>query len=127
MGVDFGGAFCARTDAFPPVVFIGETAAGPADHRDFQVAESLQYVVAVAAGIGNLGVFANPDAAVDTRAEMLGKLAEELAIDLRAGLVRTNGARRLRVVARPRQEKAEGEEGERIRVDILYLGSAYSL
>src|SRR5579883_519410 len=91
MRVDLHRPLRAWSHAFAPVVLVGEAAAGPADHRDLQFTQSLQDVVAVSACIRNLRVFADPNAAVDPSAEVLGKLAEQLPVDLRPGLVGVDG------------------------------------
>ncbi len=66
----------ARTDAFAPVVFIGKAASRPADHRHLQALQRSNHIVAVAVGVRDLRVFADPDAAVDAEAQVLCKLAE---------------------------------------------------
>src|ERR1039458_4067651 len=91
MRVDLDRPLGSRSYAFPPVVLVGEAAAGPADHRDLQVSESLQNVVAVSPRFRNLGVFTDPDAAVDSGAQMLGELAEQLPINLRSEPVGVDG------------------------------------
>ncbi len=58
------------------------------------------HVIAKAADIGNRGALAHPHAFFDAAAEVLGKLPENMPIDLRAGLIRMNhgtraGVRRL--------------------------------
>jgi hypothetical protein len=69
------------------MVFIRETAARPANDGDAQTAQSVDHVVAHAARVGNRGVFAHPDAAVDAVAEVFGELAVNIAVYDRTGLV----------------------------------------
>src|SRR5690606_3488203 len=77
VGVDLDRALGRRADAFAPVVFVGEAAAGPADHRDREVLERADDVVAKAVGIGDLAALAYPQATVDAVAEVLGELGED--------------------------------------------------
>ena len=66
----------------------------PPGQRTFGTLQRLQRgddVVADAAGVGDGGVGADPDALVDAVAEMLGELAEEVAVDLRARFRRVDG------------------------------------
>ena len=83
-GLSVAGAR-SRADAVAPVVFVGEAAARPADVRHLQRLERGDDVVADAARVRDAGVRADPDALVDAVAEMLGELAEDVAVDLRPG------------------------------------------
>ena len=80
-----------RADSFAPVIFIGETTAGPANVRNFQRFECGDDIVANAARVRNLGVGTDPDAFVNTVAEVFGELTEDVAVDLRACLGNVNG------------------------------------
>ena len=79
--VDHARALTARTDAVGPVVLVSETAAGPAEHGNFQFLERIEHVGTVTVGVGNLRVLAYPEASIDAGAEMFGKLAVNLLID----------------------------------------------
>ena len=68
------GTIGARTDAVPPMVLVGETAARPAHVRDVKFAQRRHDIVADAAGVRNRRVLAHPDAAVDAVTEVLRKL-----------------------------------------------------
>src|SRR5690606_39907251 len=91
VGVDLDPALFARSDAVAPVVLVGEAAARPAHHRHLQFLQRGQHVVAVPTGVGDFRVLADPDAAVDAVAQVLGELAEDVAADGLAGLVRAQG------------------------------------
>src|SRR6185295_19792837 len=80
-------AFRTLTDAVTPVVLVGEAAAGPAQHRHFELPERGQYVGAIAAGVGDRGAFAHPDAFVDIAAKVFHELPVQGRIDGRARLV----------------------------------------
>src|ERR1051325_2618292 len=109
MRVDFDRPLRSWSHAFTPVVLVGEAAARPADHRDLQVSESLHNVVAVSPRVRNLGVFADPDAAVDSGAQVLGELAEQLAVDLRSGAVGVDREARGRSLLRQSGQRRGGE------------------
>jgi hypothetical protein len=77
--------YCSlRSDAFAPVIFIGETAARPAHVRHLYPFERSDDITANPPRVRNFGVGADPDAFVDAMAEVFGKLAEYVAVDLRA-------------------------------------------
>ena len=69
------------TDTVTPVIFIGETASGPAQYGDMQLTESSEDIIAVSLCVGDRRVFSDPDTAIDTCAEMLGKLSVDFFID----------------------------------------------
>ena len=48
--------------------------------------QCLHHIGAVAMDIGDLAALPDPDAAIDAVAQMLGELAIDVAVDLRAGL-----------------------------------------
>src|SRR5690606_11399957 len=76
--VDAHRALVARTNAVAPVVFVGEAAAGPTDDRDLELLERLEHVGTEAACIGNGGILAYPDAAVNAATEVLRELAVQV-------------------------------------------------
>src|SRR5699024_7639875 len=78
VGVDHAGTVLAGADAVPPVVVVGEAASGPAQVGDAQGAQRLDHVVADAAGVGDLGVLAHVEAAVDAAPQVLGEVAVEV-------------------------------------------------
>ena len=84
VGIDLRRA--RRTDAFAPVVVVGEAAARPPHVRHLQRLECRDDVVADAARVGDGRAGTDPHALVDALAQVLGELAEEVAVDLRAGL-----------------------------------------
>ena len=72
------------------MVFVGEATAGPANHWHMEIAQSRDHVIAKAVGVGNRGVLAHPHAAIDTGSKVLGKLSEDVPVDLRARLIGAN-------------------------------------
>jgi len=80
----------ARADAVAPMILVGKASAWPAQYGDLQVLERLQHVVAVAIGIGDVRLWADPKSAVDTRAEMLGKLAVDFFVNFLCALAGVN-------------------------------------
>ena len=85
MDIDARGAPGARADAVAPVVEIGETAARPAHHGNMDRLQRLHHVLAIAMDVGDRALFAHPDAAVNSGAQMLGELAIDMAVNLRPG------------------------------------------
>ena len=83
----------ARADAVAPVILVGEAPARPAQLRHGERLQRGKHVVAVAPRVGNGRIHANPDALVDTAAEMLGELAVDGLVDDRAGLGGVDGER----------------------------------
>ena len=81
VGVEHGGALGAVADAIHPVVLVGEAAARPAQLRHAEILEGGEHVVAVAFGVGDGRVGADPDALVDAVAEVLGELAVDVFVD----------------------------------------------
>ena len=110
------GTVGAGADAVAPVVVVGIAAAGPAEVRDVDRAEGLDDVGPHAAGVGDVRLFADPDAVVDAAAEVLGKLAVEIAADDAAVFVapddRVGVKRRGGPGWRNRPETAKGGCGE---------------
>ena len=72
------------------MVFVCEAPAGPAHVRHLYRFERSDDIIANPARVRNLGVRADPDSFVNTVAEVLGELAEEIAVNLRAGLGNVN-------------------------------------
>ena len=88
LGLRVTGALGA--DALPPVVLVREAAARPPHVRHLERLERGDHVVADAPGVGDRGVRADPDSLVDAVAEVLRELAEDVAVDLGAGLGRVD-------------------------------------
>ena len=86
IGVDSYFALFRRADTIAPVIFIGKAATGPANHRYIDRFQCGHYITSDTTHIGYFGVFADPYAAIDTLAEMLGELPEYIAINDRAWL-----------------------------------------
>ena len=98
----------ARADAVAPMVAVGKAAAGPAEIRDFNFLERGDNVVAHAAGVRELCVFADPQAVVNAAAQMLGEMSVDVAVDFVFALVDVNdqfagGGRLLRFLCTYRQ------------------------
>ena len=116
-GVEGGGPVLA--DALAPVVLVREAPARPAHVRHLDRLERGHDVVADAAGVGDGGVGTDPDALVDAGAEVLGELAEDVPVDLRARLRGVDrhghgvGGRRRRAWRRHgRPDRGRGDESE---------------
>ena len=82
-----GRSLRARPDPVAPVVDLAETAAGPADHGDMDMAQRLDHVATIAADVRDHALLADPDAFVDAASEMLGELAVDVPGDDRTGCV----------------------------------------
>ena len=80
-------ALGSRAHAITPIITIGKAAARPAHHGHLDGAQSRNHIAADAAHIGDAGILADPDATIDALTQMLGKLAKDVAIDHRAGLI----------------------------------------
>ena len=89
--VERGRSRVQRADAVAPVVLVGEAAAGPAHVGHLEGLERRDDVIADAARVRDRRVGADPDAFVDALAEVLGELAEEVAVEHRTGLGRIDG------------------------------------
>jgi hypothetical protein len=74
------------TDPFAPMVLVSKATARPANIGHLQRPERGNNVIANAARIWNRGIGPDPDAFVESVTQVLSKLSEEVAIDLRAGL-----------------------------------------
>src|SRR4030095_6308907 len=68
-------AVLARPDAVAPVVAVGETAARPTDDARLDSPHRIDNRLPDAADVGNLRVFAHPDAVIDHAAQMLDKMS----------------------------------------------------
>ena len=105
------------------MVVVGEAAAGPAEVGDVDRLEGVDDVVPHAAGVGDVRVFADPDAVVDAAAEVLGEVAVEVAADRAAVLVAVDdglGFERLGgagVGSREGAARAPSDSGERWRCE----------
>ena len=95
-GIHANGTLVARTDAVAPIVLICKTAAGPTNHRHLDRLQSFDNVLAITLDIGNGGMFAHPDTAVDATPQLLGKLAVDLPMDDRPGPILMHGNLRFR-------------------------------
>ena len=69
-------------DSVAPVVFIGEAAAGPAQHGELYLPESVHDVLAVAVDVRNIAVLADVYPVVNAAPEVLGEVAVDLAVDV---------------------------------------------
>jgi hypothetical protein len=81
------GRLLRGADAVAPVVGVGEAAAGPAQDGSLDGAHGVDEGLADAVVVGDLGVFADPDAVVDDAAEMLDEVGVELGGDDADGLI----------------------------------------
>ena len=106
-----------RADAVAPVIFISEAAAGPAHVRYLHRLQRGDDVVADAARIRDLGVRADPDAFINAVAEMLGELAEDVAVDFRAGLGRIHRQDNLLCSQNGRSEQSQRSEQKLREID----------
>ena len=84
------GTILLGTDTIHPVVVVGKAAAGPAEYGNLQGFQGLEHILTVAVDVRDLGVFAHPETAVDTAAQVLGELSVDLAINLGSSLVGMN-------------------------------------
>ena len=78
VGVDHHFPVLLRSDAIPPVVFIREASARPAQHGHVQCFHGFHHVLAHPVHVGNPAVLPHEDPAVDAPAEML----REMAVDV---------------------------------------------
>ena len=112
------GPLVARADAVHPMVFVGETAARPAQHRHLDLLQRGDDVVADAARVGNGAVLAHPDAFIDAPAEVLGEMAVNVPADGVCALVGVNdqcvrGGDRRGGIIRPGLAKFPGSRRQR--------------
>src|SRR5690242_9048482 len=89
IGIECYGSL--RADAVAPVVFVGEAATRPTHVRHPQRFHCSDNIATDSAYVWNFGVRANPDAFVNTVAQVFGELPEEVAVNLRASLENVNG------------------------------------
>ena len=82
MSVDHFLAVLLRSDTVLPVVFVCETATGPAQHRKLHLLERCHYIVTHTIGIGNLGILSHIQSFIDTSAQMLGKVTVKFRVDM---------------------------------------------
>src|SRR5665213_1359813 len=81
VGVHALGALGGRTDAVAPVIIVGEAAAGPAEHGHAKFLEVIDRGAANAVDVGHRRVLADPDAAIDARAQMFGEVRMQFGPD----------------------------------------------
>ena len=106
------------TDAVAPVVGVGEAAAGPAEQRRLNGAHGVDEGLADAAGIGDFGVGADPDAVVDDAAEVLDEMAIDLGGDGGDGL----GGEDIDVgVDGPKTPKPQNPKTPKPHILIIYI------
>ena len=68
VGVDHFLAVLLGSDTVLPVVFIRETAAGPAQHRKLHLLECCHYIITHTVGIGDLGILSHIQSLIDASA-----------------------------------------------------------
>jgi hypothetical protein len=72
------------------VVFVGEAAARPAQHRDINTAQGFHYIGADTLGVRYSRIGANPDAIVNAPAQVFGKVPVDVGADGTFLLARVN-------------------------------------
>ena len=77
-----------RSDAVAPVVFIRKATAGPANVRNLNGFQRSDDIIADATRVRDFGIRTDPYPLINSVSEMLGELAEEVAVDLGAGFGR---------------------------------------
>ena len=90
VGVDHPLSFRFITDTVFPVIFVRKAAARPAEHGNTHFFQRIYHITAHTVYVRNFGIFAHINAFVDTSAEMLGKMAVNVFIDLAHFLIRVN-------------------------------------
>ena len=91
VGVDHTAASRPGADSVAPVVFVGEAAAGPAQDGNLQLFQRFDNVRAHAVDVGDRRILADVEPAVNAAAQMLGEVAVNVAVDLRARMRRVDG------------------------------------
>jgi len=91
--------------------YSSEAPAGPAHVRHFYRFERSDDIIANPARVRNFGVRADPDSFVNTVAEVLCKLAEEIAVNLRTGLGNVNKQCNF-LCSRHRRSHSHSEQGQ---------------
>ena len=86
-----GGTLVARADAVAPVIGVCKAAARPADDGGLNAPQRLGGVLSNALDVGNGGVRSHPHAVVDARAQVLGEVAQDVAVQLSRWLVQDHG------------------------------------
>src|SRR5262249_54451023 len=76
--VDALGALPNRSNPIAPVVIVGKTSAWPSQHRNAKFAKVFNSLFAIAIDVRNRRGLADPEASVNTRAQMLGKMSVKL-------------------------------------------------
>ncbi len=87
MRIDQLGAIFTWANSVPPVILIGEAAAGPTKHGNLQLTKRRNHVVTNTACVGDRRVLTNPDAFVDTTPEVFGKVTVDIAIHCHPGRI----------------------------------------
>ena len=85
IGIESYRSFVGRTDSIAPVVFVCEASPWPANIWYADGLQRFNDIVANAACIGNCRVGPDPHSFVNSVPKMLRELAENIAVDLRAG------------------------------------------
>ena len=73
------------------MVFVGEASARPSQHGHLQILQRLQHVVAIALGVGDVGLGTHPEPAIDAAAEVFCELAVDFLVDFLFALARMDG------------------------------------
>ncbi len=63
------------------MIFVGEAPAGPAKYGDLDFLERLDHVLANAADVGNVRIFAHPETLIYAAAQVFGKMSVDLRGD----------------------------------------------
>ena len=114
-------ALVGRPDSLAPMIFVGKAAAGPANHRYLQLLERGHDVVANSPRVRNGRAGTHPDAFVDSAAQMLGKLTENVAIDLRACFVGSDPQANDVIVLTPRDMYRGDNDDEQKRANSRHV------
>src|ERR1700761_3302553 len=75
VGVNHFRSLLTRTNTIAPMIFIGKTAARPAQARDLYLFKCVYNIHANTVLFFNRHVLINPKSPIDTMAQMFGKLA----------------------------------------------------
>ncbi|MNT57046.1 hypothetical protein D3C72_1943910 [compost metagenome] len=81
VGIDHPFAVLLGPDAVHPVIFVGEAAARPAEHRNPDLFKRIHNVIANPVRIRNLGIHAYPDSLVNTTSQMLGEMPVNIPVN----------------------------------------------
>src|SRR5215467_16339771 len=78
MDIDALGALRERSDSITPVVIVGEASSRPSQNRDTQFTKVLNSLFTITVDVGNRRSLADPQATINTRAKMFGKMSVKL-------------------------------------------------